>query len=127
MPLVRLATVSLLHRRSTTFGDHVTTNEAHLQFLESFNEDLRRLACGARVAAVADTVREMVIMDLDGTPVGRIPTRIEPETFAAMMLLIEDSFAQGVVAGKGQRPAAPRDQSRDRAKHGTGPGDGVDP
>lgn len=87
----------------------MTSEATHLDFLDRFNEDLLRLACGARVAAIAGSLDEMEIVDLDGASIGRIPTRVDPDVFAASCLLSKaaSSKAKGLRVAIVHQPTSP--------------------
>lgn len=75
-------------------------------FFKDFNNTLAQMGCGALVAPCNDDPEMMVVVDFDGMPLGRVTTDIGPQGFYDMMLIVEDSFAQGVEWARAN-PVAP--------------------
>jgi hypothetical protein len=72
-----------------------------MEFFDRYNVDLERLDSGVRVAPTTSGVTEaMTIVDLDGKTIGDLPRSIEPRALAAVMLLVEKSFEDGVQTGR---------------------------
>jgi hypothetical protein len=46
-------------------------------------------------------MREMDIVQLDGGPIGRIPRGIQPDAFAAFMLIVEQQFEDAIATVPG--------------------------
>jgi hypothetical protein len=71
------------------------------RFFDRYNEDLERLDSGVRVApAISGMTDAMTIVDLDGKTIGDLPRSIDPAALAAVMLLVEKSFEEGVQTGR---------------------------
>ena len=69
-------------------------------FLVRFNDELDKLGCGGRIRAVGDDENVIEIVDLDGKPIGTVPTRFEPSLIADVLLIAERTFEEGVAVGK---------------------------
>ena len=70
-------------------------------FFGRYNAELETLGSGVRIAASSVCVKTMMaIVDLDGKTIADLPRSIDPPALAAVMLLVERSFAEGVETGR---------------------------
>ena len=66
-----------------------------------YNAELERLGCGARVTIPASRKPStFLVVDLDGKPIGELPSSLPANALAAVMLLVEHSFEEGVKTGR---------------------------
>lgn len=75
-------------------------------FFDRYNADLERLDCGARVTASPScSADRFLLVDLDGKPIGELPSNIPSDAIAAVMTLVERSFEDGVLTGRAMERA----------------------
>jgi hypothetical protein len=76
--------------------------EIFAEFLEAYNDELRRIGCSARVGDPGGTAPDgwMHILDHAGHSIGVLPDSIEATELAAVLTLVRHAFARGLAEGQ---------------------------